>query len=100
MEEDKEELERNLQYKSIVLALHQCLVPAVNGHDLNLFEQLLRESFIETDVEALLQENLKKKESRSTSVKLELEDDDNDQFEQKGQCSCFSYKDVFLLLCW
>ena len=82
--EDKEELERLLQYKSIVLALHQCLIPALNGHDCLLFENVLHDCFQETNVSMLLQENMKNKETRSTSVKLELEDEDADQSEQKG----------------
>ena len=82
-----ENIEKILQERAMIIALHQSFTAVLDEAEESLFETLLHGVFEETDVYKLLQDNSKTKESRSTGVKLALEDKENVELEEKGNLS-------------
>lgn len=78
-------LAQELQYKAILLALHQLYCSSLTPSEVVLFEELLCETFKEVNVSNLLEENIRNRESRALSVKLDLDDDENESSTEKGK---------------
>ncbi|XP_057302207.1 uncharacterized protein LOC130636487 isoform X2 [Hydractinia symbiolongicarpus] len=76
--EDKEGIERNIQLKSIILGLHQSFAPTLNENDVGIIENLLADAFPQTDVQEMLENNIKCKQSCIVQV-----DVDSENFDEK-----------------
>lgn len=82
-----ENIEKMLQERAVIIALHQSFTAVLDEAEEKLFETLLHGVFKETDVYKLLRDDTNIKESRSTGVKLALEEKENLELEDKGNLS-------------
>ena len=85
--DNPESIEKILQERAVIIALHQSFTAVLNEAEESLFETLLHGVFEETDVYKLLRDNSKTKGLRSAGVKMALEDKEDLELEEKGSLS-------------
>ena len=69
--------------------MHRFYCPSLTPSEIVLFEELLCKTFEEINVWSLLEENIKKRDSRALSVKLDLDGDDSESNMKRGKQAKF-----------
>ena len=67
---------KDVQYEAVIVALHRSLTPALRSCEISLFKQILSESFLDIDVDKILDKNYKNEEFNTTITKLTSDDDE------------------------